>query len=96
MDTWNRFVSKVRDLIDKFVPSKLSKQLNEPRWYDNETRKALKKRRALHSILKTISCPSDKNSKIKVEYKDANLNAKRTMREALRRFKKKLEYVASN
>ena len=74
---WNLFESDIKSAVNQFVPRCVakSKNLNEPPWFNNHTRKAVRKQRNLYDKFKKTKLETDL-----VVYKAARRNNKKLFR----------------
>ena len=89
---WNFFINIARKAVDETIPSKLKCTNVEPRWYNANVRRSLKRQRACHAKMKKAhpSINSDKRRDILENYKKSKRETKKALREALTEFKTKI------
>jgi len=58
---WEFFTAGLREAVDKYVPKKSRRSLNdtEPMWFNQDSRKLVKKQRSLYNRFKKTGDPFD-------------------------------------
>jgi hypothetical protein len=91
-ESWTLFLDILRKEIDKHIPHKFKNESREPRWYNHEIRRELRRQRYLHSAYKKAMTSENKTTELgaRESYITQRSKTKKLMRTALRNYKKKI------
>jgi hypothetical protein len=86
--------------LEQFIPNKFKKEKSDPRWYNVDVRRALRRQRACHSKMKNLrtDTPIAKRNQILEKYKTSKATTREAFRSAFIEFKRKklLEQLKHN
>jgi hypothetical protein len=91
-ETWTCFLEILRKGIDEHIPHKFKRESKEPRWYNQEVRRELRRQRLLHNTYKNSIKSGDASIELaaKETYVAQRSKTKKIMRKALCNFKNKI------
>jgi hypothetical protein len=99
-DTWANFLSIISSGIEQFIPNNFKKENSDPRWYNVDVRRALRRQRACHSKMKNLptDTPDARRNQILEKYKTSKATTREAFRSAFIEFKRKtlLEQLKHN